>query len=133
MKLPPNTTPAQRRKRAVLVTVLFLFLGIAYAVFVHFTHLSIPCLFRLVTGLRCPGCGMTSAMMALLHGDPLRGLRYNYFFVPIWSILAVIYLHTVFDYIRTGRHSLTTGNEILNWAFFGSLLVWGVVRNIVGV
>ena len=28
------------------------------------------CPFRRVTGLDCPGCGMTRALSALLHGDP---------------------------------------------------------------
>lgn len=28
-----------------------------------------PCLFHVVTGLHCPGCGLTRALHALAHGD----------------------------------------------------------------
>lgn len=31
-----------------------------------------PCVFHLVTGLHCPGCGLTRALHALVHGDIAR-------------------------------------------------------------
>ncbi len=43
--------------------------GGLYALFVHATGLMIPCPFRLITGLKCPGCGMTHMCMSLLRLD----------------------------------------------------------------
>lgn len=37
----------------------------------------LPCLFRLVTGLYCPGCGGTRAVVYLLHGDLLQSFVYH--------------------------------------------------------
>ena len=37
------------------------------------------CTFRLLTGLDCPGCGMTRAAYLLLHGHPGLALRQNPF------------------------------------------------------
>ena len=36
-----------------------------------------PCLFRLVTGFYCPGCGLTRALHALVHFDPIGAWRMN--------------------------------------------------------
>ncbi len=43
------------------------------------------CAFHAVTGLDCPGCGMTRAAYLLLHGHPLAALRQNpfIFIIPV--------------------------------------------------
>ncbi len=35
------------------------------------------CMFRNVTGLLCPGCGMTRATHALMHGEVGAAIRFN--------------------------------------------------------
>ncbi len=39
----------------------------------------IPCLFRSVTNIPCPGCGMTRACLALTHGHFTEAWRYHPF------------------------------------------------------
>jgi hypothetical protein len=44
------------------------------------THLQLglpPCTFRLVTGVPCPSCGMTTSFALLMHGDIANSLRAN--------------------------------------------------------
>lgn len=36
-----------------------------------------PCLFQLLTGLYCPGCGGTRAVKALLAGNPAMSFQYH--------------------------------------------------------
>lgn len=51
-------------------TILSFFsIGFAYFLLVHYTGLSLPCPFRLLTGYLCPGCGITTLILALLSGD----------------------------------------------------------------
>lgn len=48
------------------------------------------CLFHTVTGMYCPGCGLTRALHALVHLDLLRAIRMNAFFIfsaPIFALL----------------------------------------------
>lgn len=37
----------------------------------------LPCVFRLVTGFYCPGCGGTRAVFALLNGKPILSFLYH--------------------------------------------------------
>lgn len=51
----------------------------------------LPCFFHEMTGLYCPGCGLTRAMHALVHFDLMRALRMNAFFIisaPIFALLS---------------------------------------------
>ena len=70
------------------------------------------CPFRAVTGLWCPGCGMTRATHHLLHGDVLGALRFNAL-LPI--VLALIIVAWVDWYARsTGRPALL--RHVPRWA-----------------
>jgi Protein of unknown function (DUF2752) len=49
------------------------------------------CLFKLATGLPCPGCGMGRATIALFHGHFVDSLYYNVLCIPftlaVWTLL----------------------------------------------
>ncbi|MFD0895149.1 DUF2752 domain-containing protein [Luteolibacter ambystomatis] len=47
------------------------------------------CLFHQWTGFHCPGCGMTRATFALLHGDILKAFRYNPLGVVLFPIALI--------------------------------------------
>jgi hypothetical protein len=41
--------------------------------------LNLPdCTFKVVTGIPCPACGMTTSFSLLMHGDPINSLRANW-------------------------------------------------------
>jgi|SRR5882672_3450632 len=66
-------------------------LGIAAIVFFFnpATHRFYPvCTFHALTGLNCPGCGMTRALYALLHGNFSAALHDNTLFVCGLAVLA---------------------------------------------
>ncbi len=45
-----------------------------------------PCVFHLVTGLDCIGCGLTRSLHVLLHGNLLGALDYN-LIMPFWLLV----------------------------------------------
>lgn len=122
----------KRIKRTVFTTVLFILCGIVYAIFFSLFQVGIPCVFYEVTGLKCPGCGITRGMAALLHLDFCGAIRYNAFLFLIITYAVWVYIFTALNYIRTGIYKLTAGKEFISIIFLVLLLLWGVVRNIFG-
>mgnify|MGYP001218653100 CR=1 FL=1 len=51
----------------------------------HF-FLKEPCFFQQMTGLYCPGCGGTRAVLALLTGHPVK----SFFYHPVVLYVAVL-------------------------------------------
>lgn len=94
-------------------------------------HWMPGCIFRKVTGLDCPGCGMTRATYAMLHGDLLAAFRFN----PVGMILLPLAM-------------IGVGIEIIGWVrgkplpfrlrvgrwgatFFATVVIlWWILRNL---
>ena len=53
--------------------------------------LAPQCMLRSITGLRCPTCGGTRALVSLLHGDFSNALKYNWFVVVLLGYAAVLW------------------------------------------
>jgi hypothetical protein len=89
--VPPKIAASNNARFAgILLTATGL--GIAAVIFFFnpATHPFYPvCQFHRLTGLNCPGCGMTRALYALLHGNFSAALRDNALFVLTLGALAV--------------------------------------------
>lgn len=97
--------------RAKLYTLL---LGACLAGYAWiFSHLAGPgtveglqvCWFKTGTGLPCPSCGTTRALLALLHGNPVLALYINPFSIPLAAALLLAPFWTAYD-LLSGKSSL---------------------------
>ena len=75
--MPERTERNKRLCRMVLLALGVLAAGLLYLVLVRWTGFGIPCLFHEVTGLQCPGCGLTHAAVALSRGEIAAAMAYN--------------------------------------------------------
>lgn len=64
----------------------------------------IPCPIRTVFGVRCPGCGMTHALVALLRGDVRRAAQFNPFVFVLVPLVAI-------GLVDLSRHLIERVNE----------------------
>ncbi|HSY19093.1 MAG TPA: DUF2752 domain-containing protein [Candidatus Acidoferrales bacterium] len=83
---PPKISPANSassgsssfRLAAIILAIIAAGLAALVFFFNPATHGFYPvCQFHRLTGLNCPGCGMTRALYALLHGDLPAAFRDN--------------------------------------------------------
>lgn len=93
----------------------------------------VPCVFHRLTGLYCPGCGNTRAVLALLRGDLAGMLRWNLLFPLEAGYLLWIYLVSVRRYLKTGRFSIVSPLPVLDGCFLAVLIGWTVLRNILHI
>lgn len=67
-------------------------IGVLFIAWLALYLLDIGCVFRLMTGVPCPGCGMTRAWLAALRLDFAAAIAYHPLFwaVPIAFVLAFV-------------------------------------------
>lgn len=58
------------------------------------------CIMRLLTGLPCPGCGMTRSWVHLAHGDVATAFEYNLFGPLAMAAAAGLVVYTVVALVR---------------------------------
>lgn len=75
------------------------------------SHFFPRCIFKMVTGYDCPGCGSQRALHALLHGDITSAWRYNAFLV---ALIPLIILLLTGEYLRVFFPSVIPGSRFLN-------------------
>ncbi len=123
--------PVRSKKRlvAVLLTVLGVsVIGIGYGFLVN-NGIGIPCLFYTVTGLRCPGCGISRALAALLCGRFDRFVGYNPLAPLIVLYLLWLGVFTAKRYIQTGKIAYSSPCKWIDVSMLTFLLVWWITRN----
>ena len=108
----------ERAKAAAKKYAVIIAMGLTYFWFVSRTGWSLPCPFHAVTGLECPGCGITRLFLALGHGDFRAAFAANPALFFAGPLLIFLLARDEYYFIRTGH-----GREMPRW--FGIFLLVG--------
>ena len=102
--------------------------GLAYAALRNPTSGGfLPCPFHAITGLWCPGCGMTRALHSLLHGNVAGALSSNLFLPVVIVVVGWAWLAWAVPSVP----SITRVVPSWVWtALIGLALVYAVLRNL---
>lgn len=123
-------TPRARLIHLLWKGVAILAVGLLYALFVTTTGLSIPCVIRLVTGLRCPGCGMTGMCLHLLRLDFAGAWHSNPAVMALLPLGGAVAVDMSVRYVRSGATQFSRFSNAAMIFMLVVLLVFGILRNI---
>lgn len=106
--------------------------GFVYYMLARF-HFAIPCIFRTITGLKCPGCGVTHMLINMVQMNFADAFAAN----PVLFILQpAIYYFIGKMYVCWVMDKNCKWNRIENIVLHTviiSLIIFGIIRNIKGV
>lgn len=114
-----------------ILSLIFIIVGLLYYLEIRWIGIGIPCVFNLVTGLECPGCGITGVVLAVLRGDFVTAFRLN---MGLWIISPIMIPTIGVCWYRwlTGRNNNVKYITICAIICVVFLLLWTVFRNVYG-
>ncbi|WP_051656620.1 DUF2752 domain-containing protein [Butyrivibrio sp. AE3004] len=116
-------------KEAAIIAAILMLNAIVYIV----TGYGIPCVFKLITGLSCPGCGMTHAYLELLHGNIEGAISYNILSVTVMPLLILFLIYKAVVLIRTGSTKMKTWENMFLICIGIVTGIFFIYRNIPGI
>ena len=122
-------------KKRIITILAAAFFAAAALVYLYFTGegegAGIPCMFHLLTGFYCSGCGASRALRSILHLDFYQAFRYNAIFTLALPLIAVYFSALIFSYIRFGEDKISGKVPMkIIWVIIALALVYGILRNI---
>lgn len=120
----------KRAKQVLITSLIFLAIGLAYAAFAKITGIMIPCLFRTITGFKCPGCGVSHMFLNLFSGKIHAAFHSNPFVFLLLPFLCAYILYRVIIYIKKPGNGYARWENIAAYIVLAMTLVFWVVRNI---
>lgn len=117
--------------KKILLTGLALSGGLAYyLLLVHF-NIGIPCLFNVITNLKCPGCGITHLILNLSKFKFKQAFLCNQFiFINSPFIIYFIIKNYLYWLLNITFKLNKTENVLIFLLLIGSI-IFTVVRNII--
>ncbi len=125
-----NAEQAARLKAVLKSAGIILLVGFAYFIFVKLTDLGIPCVFNLLTGLHCPGCGISRMFISLFSLDFKAAFSYNAYIMTVGPVAAVFAVRHYVIYILKGQKNTGRLETVLLIIALVLAILFGVLRNI---
>lgn len=92
---------------------------------------GIPCIFYLLTGYYCSGCGATRAFRSILHLDFYKALRFNSLFTIIFPFALIYFISVFISYIVTGSDRVSRKiPKSIPILLILIAIIFGIIRNI---
>lgn len=107
--------------------IFLIIVVILMAILLIHGKIAIACVFYEITGLYCPGCGITRSILSLIDGDIYQAFRYN----PIIFIdIPLIMITSIIDFIYKDNKKVKKVTNAIYIMLLIITLVFGVLRNI---
>lgn len=113
---------------APLLVLLVLFVAACFAL----NYIKMPaCVLNYFTGLYCPACGNTRAVIALMHGDILLSIRENPVIIIGLIYLILLYTEVVARAFGKISYRSPVRHFTVMYIVLGLLAIFWIVRNFI--
>ena len=119
----------ERRTKVIRIALILTGIGALYALFDHFTGIGIPCPIYWVTGLQCPGCGISRMFLSMLRLDFSAAFHYNSAVFCLLPVFLLVGARKVYLYIRYNKRKDRLCDVII-WILISVILLFGILRNL---
>lgn len=85
------------------------------------------CSVKQLTGVECPGCGLTRSLVCLAHGDVARAWRFNPAGMYVFALVALQIPYRLAQLWRLRR-----GHREIHWRWMAPLALGGLVLALLG-
>lgn len=120
-----------RLNKKILLTGLALSGGLAYyLLLVHF-NIGIPCLFNVITNLKCPGCGITHLILNLSKFKFKQAFLCNQFIFITSPFIIYFIIKNYLCWFLNITFKLNKAENVLIFLLLIGSIIFTIARNII--
>lgn len=125
-----NSEQNARLRDILINSAIVLIVGIAYFIFIKIVGKGFPCVLHSLTGLNCPGCGISRMFISLASLDFKAAFSYNAYVMTVGPVAAVFVLKHYIIYVLKGNKKTGKFENALLIIALILAIVFGIIRNI---
>ena len=125
-----NKDEIKRLRKIIISTAVVLTVGFLYYLFIRISGRAVGCIIYEITGLYCPGCGVTRAVLSLLELDFQRAIHNNAFIVAYMLPTLVFACIRGWKYVKGKNLKYNIIEKIFVVSIIVFAIVFDLLRNI---
>lgn len=125
------TNRNKRLQKVLLIWAGLILCGLMLGAALIHWDLYLPCIFREITGWKCPGCGVTRMCMSIMKMDFVSAFYYNPVVFLMLPTLAVMLIYQSAVFIKKGTMKISKIMEKIIVLMIIILIIFGIMRNII--
>jgi len=90
-------------KRQAVIIVFLYAIGVLVFLLIAHTPFYLPCMFKLMTGIPCPTCGLTRAFLYIYQLNIIGAVKMNILTAPIVIGLIIHFTSAIIDLIYNNK------------------------------